>query len=207
MSSTCVVRHNVPGSARSNLGISSMEIKDWVISAITLLNTLVVGIGVIWAVILYRRQKIDAFEASKQQNRALLTSAYMKWHEAILASDDNIRMSSRLIRRSHNVLARGRERLDPDQCHAIHIMYMLLNVIYLEWTYRDTYLLSLSELDKTVEYSLRGLVDNPDSEIKDIADNFSVVFGDFPEEFNRYISGRLDSMRRSDAPIASVQNS
>lgn len=171
-----------------------MSEKDWIFLIPSTIQAVVVIISVVWAVILYKKQKQDSFEAAKQANRSRLTEAYMTWHAAVLTSEDNIKIASGLIRRAHHVLGR-REKVSVDQTHAVHILYLMLNAMFLEWNYRNAYKLDLREFDRTVDHAINGIVNNPDPDYRDIADNFEAVFDDFPEDFKSRIASRLREMR------------
>ena len=148
----------------------------WVQIVTSVSNSIVFIIGAVWAILLYQNQKNDNFEAGKQANRSRLTEAYMNWHAAILSERTNVAIISALLRRASHVLERESGKpITVDQTYAIHILYMMLNALYLEFDYRNLYKLPMTELDRTVDHAVNGLVSNPTKDFRDIIDNFDEV--------------------------------
>jgi hypothetical protein len=173
-----------------------VEPKDWVVLCTAVFNSLVFAGTLFWGVAQYNRQRKHSFEDGKQANRSRLTEAYMAWHAALLSSPENIRIASSLIRRGYHVLGHGRSHVSLEQTHAVHLLYMLLNSLFLEWNYRNAYSPEeMSELDRTIDHSLVGIINNPNPEFRDIVDNFERVFDDFPVGFRVKISERIKELR------------
>jgi hypothetical protein len=172
-----------------------METKDFVIVSTSVFNSLVYASTLIWAVTQYKRQRKHSFDDGMQANRSRLTEAYMSWHAAILSSQENIKLASSLIRRGHHVLGHGRNHVTVDQTHAVHILYMMLNALFLEWNYRRSYKLPIEELDRTIDHGIIGIINNTNPEFKEIVDNFDRVFEDFPSDFRWKIQERIKELR------------
>jgi hypothetical protein len=181
-----------------------MLMKDWIalipgsVSALTLIAS------VVWALVQYRKQRRDAFVEGRQANRSRLTEAYMNWHQMVLSSEKNIEVSAKYIRIGYDIIGRDGQ-LTVHQASYIHLIYSLLNALYLEWNYRKTYMPNhMTEFNKTVDHILSGMVGNLDPAFKRIMDNFGVVFFDFDEEFKNVIRERIDAVRKNrPVPIAS----
>jgi hypothetical protein len=172
-----------------------VELKDWILICTSVFNSLVFGGTLWWGVAQYKSQRKHSFNDGLQANRSRLTEAYMAWHAALLSSPENIRIASSLMRRGHNALGGERGLVTPDQTHAVHLLYMLLNALFLEWNYRNLYSLDKAELDQTIDHALDGIINNPNPEYRDIADNFENIFDDFPSVFRIKISERINELR------------
>jgi hypothetical protein len=178
-----------------------VELKDLVQICTSLVNSTVFVGTLVWGIDQYRRQRRNNFEEGKQANRSRLTEAYMAWHAAVLSTRENVGISASLIRRAHHVLGHGRGHVTSEQTHAVHILYMMLNALYLEWEYRKSYSLPLEEFDRTVDHAIVGIINNPNPEFEDIVNNFERVFDDFSPDFRSRIATRIKELRELSAKL------
>jgi hypothetical protein len=146
------------------------------------------------AFFIYKRQKKDASIAGRQANRARVTEAYMRWHAEVLHSEKNTEAAARMLRRGYKVLAKG-DTLSEQQAREFHMLYMLLNSLFLEWGFRISYDQPLEDFYLSVDAALEGLATNPAAEYRLIADNLWALCPGFPMEFRSEIDQRIRMMR------------
>jgi hypothetical protein len=156
--------------------------------------------GVVAAVLIYLHQRKASLASERQANRARLTEAYMLWHSEVLKIE-NSSMAANMMRRSHGILARGDVSLSIEDVRRLHYLYLLLNALFLEWNYRNTYY----PKDKvkegfyaTVRTALHGLATNPLPEYKRFVTHFRELFSDFPEDFKDAIWKTIEQCQKDE---------
>jgi hypothetical protein len=170
--------------------------KDLIYVVSTAIQCLSVSIGAVGAFIIYKRQKRDAFIAGRQANRSRVTEAYMRWHAEVLHSDKNTEVAAGMLRRGYRVLAKG-DTLYAQQAREFHMLYLLLNSLFLEWRFRISYDLPLEDFHLSVDGALEGLATNPDARYRLMSDNLWSLCPGFPMEFRSEIDQRIRMMRET----------
>ena len=158
------------------------------ISSLIQAIAIVIGIGL--SLYIYRKQTHDTIESEKQAHRARLTETYMRWHSEILKCDKNIEIAKMCLPSLTNTT------LDTEHGRKIQILFMLLNAMFLEWNYRKTYKEDINEFYKSMDITLGGLATSPNPEYRQIVDDFSEIFGVFPDDFTDALSNRLLELRK-----------
>ena len=95
--------------------------------------------SVIAAIFIYRHQSRKISASEKQANRARLTEAYMNWHHTILGNDENTKLSGKMMRRGHALEKDHSVDISQERAREIHMLCLLLNTLFLECNYRNTY--------------------------------------------------------------------
>lgn len=149
--------------------------------------------GIVVTLWIYYRNRTQAFESAMQANRARVTEAYMAWNRAMLLNNHNTRVSGELLRRFHHVFEK--EELSDDESRAVHMLYLLVNALFLEWTYRETYKLDKAKFFDTVENTLGGFFTNRRSKYAMLPGKFREMFVGFDDRFlddiEKHFYGRM----------------
>ena len=115
----------------------------------------------------------------------------MRWHSEVLTKSNNLELVNQMLRRSYRVTGQDDPK-DIETTRQIHLMYMLLNTLFLDWNYCRTYpsrrflwRRDMSSFTKTVKGSLKAISEHPDEKYRYIINDFENIFFDFPPEFLR----------------------
>jgi hypothetical protein len=171
--------------------------------------------SVVAAIWIYYNQRQTTLESERQANRARVTEAYMLWNRTVLLNEKNTNVSGDMLRRAHTILdkAKGILKKDEDKGRAVHILYLLMNALFLEWNYRFTYSLPMPDFYRTVDNTLGGLFRSDDEDYKLIVKDFELMFDGFDKRFTYAIMDKYglqhgplptDLYRRSRWPFRNV---
>ena len=156
----------------------------------------------------------------------------MNWHHTILGMVENTRLSGTMMRRGHAMAKGYKENIGEERAREIHMLCLLLNTLFLEWNYRNTYdkkpkdiykkltgflrtgtwteydknaLVEFTGLNATIDNLLTGVVINNNPFYPEMMDNLRRIFPDFPNDFTTLVESRIKEIRKQYHSIVSFQ--
>ncbi len=150
------------------------------LQAISDLGVLIAIATIILQWLISNRQKRRSFLSEKQANHARLIETYMRWHAEVLNNDNNLEFVNSVLLRSQRIAGRD----DRNITRQVHMMYMILNVLFLDWQHCRIYdRRGMRSFERTVSNTMAGIAENSAEEYRYLFVDFENIFSDYPAKF------------------------